>query len=47
MTHEKMYNITIDGDSSLRSSVWKLKEKKWQILFHQGTKWLKKDKANL
>jgi hypothetical protein len=33
-----MYKITIDEDCSLRSSVWKLTRKKWQILFHQGTK---------
>ncbi len=28
-----------DGSSSvsLRSSIWKLKNKRWQIIFHQGT----------
>lgn len=31
------YTITINGQRSFRSSIWKLNTDQWQLIFHQGT----------
>lgn len=36
--YQVTYNISIEGNLSRRSSIWKKSGEQWQILFHQGTK---------
>lgn len=31
------YRVTCESKSSLRSSIWKFKNARWQMIFHQGT----------
>ena len=31
------YRTVVNGRESLRSSLWVLREERWQMLFHQGT----------
>ncbi|SQC56251.1 Uncharacterized protein conserved in bacteria [Listeria newyorkensis] len=33
----RIFNVT-QKQESLRSSIWKFKDARWQLVFHQGTK---------